>query len=49
MTEKLGVMDDWVIDTFGKDFVNKLMDRGEHHCEFIEPVNCRWKDFSFKT
>jgi hypothetical protein len=38
MTEKLGVMDDWVIDTYGKDFVNKLMDRGEH-CEFIEPVN----------
>ena len=37
MTEQIAVTDDWVIDTYGKEFVNKLMDRAEHS-EFIEPV-----------
>ena len=38
MDEQIAVSDDWVIDTYGKDFVKKLMDR-EEHSEFIEPVN----------
>jgi hypothetical protein len=31
------VMDDWVIDTYGKDLANKLIDR-EKHCEYIQPL-----------
>jgi hypothetical protein len=37
MEEQIAVSDDWVIDTYGKDVVNKLMDR-EEHSEFIKPV-----------
>ena len=37
MKEKIAVLDDWVIDTYGKEFVKKLMDR-EEHSELIVPV-----------
>jgi hypothetical protein len=37
MKGKIAVSDDWVIDTYGKEFVKKLMDR-EEHSEFIVPV-----------
>ena len=37
-SETIRVSDDWVIDTFGKEVTNKLMDRGNHQ-EFMLPVN----------
>jgi hypothetical protein len=36
--EKMIVPDDWVIDTYGKELANKLIDRAEHS-NFILPVN----------
>jgi hypothetical protein len=38
MNQLLIVPDDWVIDTYGKELTNKLMDRAEHH-EYIQAVN----------
>jgi DNA-dependent RNA polymerase auxiliary subunit epsilon len=37
-TMSVALTDDWVIDTYGKDIVRKLMDRAEDQ-EFIEPLN----------
>jgi uncharacterized protein YdbL (DUF1318 family) len=34
---EMAVMDDWVMDTYGKDFAKKLIDRGEHG-EYIQPL-----------
>jgi hypothetical protein len=36
-TIEMFVTDDWVIDTYGKDLANKLIDR-EKHCEYIQPL-----------
>jgi hypothetical protein len=36
--ETMKVPDDWVIDTYGKELANKLIDR-EEHSNFILPVN----------
>ena len=59
MKGKIVVADDWVIDTYGKEFVKKLMDH-EEHSEFIVPVtedgkmaivkldNCRVKYYPAK-
>ena len=33
----MAVTDDWVIDTYGKDFAKKFSDRGEHG-EYIQPL-----------
>jgi hypothetical protein len=34
---EMAVTDDWVMDTYGKDFAKKLIDRGEHG-EYIQPL-----------
>jgi ribosomal protein L2 len=36
--EKMSVIDDWVMDTYGKDIAKKCMDCTEHQ-EFMEPLN----------
>jgi hypothetical protein len=36
--DQMTVPDDWIIDTYGKDLANKLIDRAEHD-EFILPVD----------
>jgi glycine cleavage system protein P-like pyridoxal-binding family len=36
--EHIHVMDDWALDTYGKDIAKKLIDRGEHK-EFVKTLN----------
>jgi hypothetical protein len=36
--QEMTVTDDWVIDTYGKELANKLIDHEEHE-DFIKPVN----------
>jgi hypothetical protein len=38
MEEQIEVSNDWLIDTYGKELANKLIDCEEHQ-EFIKPVN----------
>jgi hypothetical protein len=38
MEQHMTVSDDWVIDTYGKEIANKLMDRAKHQ-EFIKAVD----------